>query len=163
VRWSLRRAGGEIAGDREAAEPARLAIFDAAGAKHNLFRAMKLEGIDHVALAVPDLAKTIDWYREVLGFQRLHAEEWGGVPAFIGLGSTALALFPRKGRPGAGSSGGAMLHLAFRASRGEYEKAKEELNARGIAFHFEDHGIAHSIYFRDLNNLPLEITTYEVA
>ena len=131
--------------------------------KNNLFRAMKLEGIDHVALAVPDLAETIEWYRDVLGFQRLHAEEWGGVPAFIGLGSTALALFPRDGRPGAGSTGGPMLHLAFRASRREYEKAKEELSARGVSFHFEDHGIARSIYFRDLNDLPLEITTYEVA
>ena len=56
-----------------------------------------------------------------------------------------------------------MLHLAFRADRAQYENAKDELKKRGIAFHFEDHGIAHSIYFRDLNNLPLEITTYEVA
>ena len=124
---------------------------------------MKLEGIDHVALAVPDLDQTVEWYRDVLGFHRLHAGEWGGVPAFIGLGSTALALFPREGRPGASSAGGPMLHLAFRASRREYQKAKEELKARGVSFHFEDHGIARSIYFRDLNDLPLEITTYEVA
>ena len=163
MRRSLRRAGGEIAGDLEATEPARPAIFDAAVAKNNLFRAMKLEGIDHVAVAVPDLDQTVEWYRDVLGFQRLHAEEWGGVPAFIGLGSTALALFPREGSPGAGSTDGPMLHLAFRANRREYEKAKEELKARGISFRFEDHEIAHSIYFRDLNDLPLEITTYEVA
>ncbi len=124
---------------------------------------MKLEGIDHVALAVPDIDRAVEWYRDVLGFERLHADEWGGVPAFIGLGSTALALFPRKEKAAAGSTAGPMLHLAFRAGRCEYDKAKEELKARGIAFHFEDHGIAHSIYFRDLNDLPLEITTYEIA
>jgi catechol 2,3-dioxygenase-like lactoylglutathione lyase family enzyme len=144
------------------AEPARPAIFDAVTAKNNLFRAMKLEGIDHVALAVPDVARTVDWYHDVLGFQPLHAGAWGGVPAFIGLGSTALALFPAESSAGAGSRGGPMLHLAFRASRREYERAQEELKKREIAFRFEDHGIAHSIYFRDLNNLPLEITTYEM-
>ena len=56
-----------------------------------------------------------------------------------------------------------MLHLAFRANRAEFVKAQEELKRRKISFRFEDHEIAHSIYFRDLNDLPLEITTYEVA
>ena len=125
---------------------------------------MNLEGIDHVAIAVPDIEKTIAWYRDVLGFERRYAEQWGGLPAFIGLGTTALALFPwAKGSAAQSSKGGPMLHLAFRASRAEYEQAKEELARRAIPFHFEDHGIAHSIYFRDLNDLPLEITTYEIA
>jgi catechol 2,3-dioxygenase-like lactoylglutathione lyase family enzyme len=123
---------------------------------------MRLEGIDHLAIAVPDVKRTVAWYAEVLGLERRHAEEWGDIPAFIAVGSTALALFPRKDSS-APAKGGPMLHLAFRADRQQYEKAKDELKKRGIAFHFEDHGIAHSIYFQDLNDLPLEITTYEVA
>jgi catechol 2,3-dioxygenase-like lactoylglutathione lyase family enzyme len=123
---------------------------------------MKLEGIDHVAIAVPDIDRTIAWYAEVLGFQRHHAEQWNGVPAFIGLGSTAIALFPRKEGRGDSPGSGPMLHLAFRTDRAGFAKAEKELKRRGIGFHFEDHGIAHSIYFRDLNDLPLEITTYEV-
>src|SRR5947207_5778888 len=122
---------------------------------------MKLEGIDHVALAVPDIERTVEWYVEVLGFERRYNESWGGVPAFIGKGTTALALFPRKGTP-AGKPEGPLLHLALRADRTEFVRAEKELRARGIQFHFEDHGIAHSIYFRDLNDLPLEITTYEL-
>jgi catechol 2,3-dioxygenase-like lactoylglutathione lyase family enzyme len=125
---------------------------------------MKLEGIDHVAIAVPDIEKTAGWYCDVLGFERRHIGHWDGVPTFIGLGTTALALFPWSESSAAQpSKGGPMLHLAFRARRAEYDKAKEELKRRAIAFRFEDHGIAHSIYFADLNGLPLEITTYELA
>jgi catechol 2,3-dioxygenase-like lactoylglutathione lyase family enzyme len=122
---------------------------------------MELEGIDHVAIAVSDVKATIAWYRDVLGLEHLHAGEWNGVPAFIGKGSTALALFPR-GKSQT-TKGGAMLHLAFRADRAQFLKAQQELKQRGIGFRFEDHGIAHSIYFNDLNDLPLEITTYETA
>jgi catechol 2,3-dioxygenase-like lactoylglutathione lyase family enzyme len=122
---------------------------------------MNLQGIDHVALAVTDVESTVAWYIEVLGFERQHEESWGGVPAFIGKGTTALALFPRKERSTV-KPGGPFLHLALRADRAGFVRAQEELRRRGIQFHFEDHDIAHSVYFRDLNDLPLEITTYEV-
>ena len=122
---------------------------------------MNLEGIDHVAFAVPDVEQTVAWYLEVLGFERRYEGAWDGVPAFIGKGTTALALFPRKGTSG-GKPDGSFLHLALRASRAEFDRAKAELRKRGIDFEFEDHGIAHSIYFRDLNDLRLEITTYEI-
>ena len=39
---------------------------------------------------------------------------------------------------------------------------KRELEKRGIKFEFQDHEIAHSIYFRDPDGHQLEITTYEV-
>jgi catechol 2,3-dioxygenase-like lactoylglutathione lyase family enzyme len=123
---------------------------------------MKLEGIDHVAIAVPDIAKTVAWYREVLGFEHWHADLWDGIPAFVGTGSTALALFPaREGKRS--DDAGPMLHLAFRTDRAGFAKAQEELNQHRIGFDFEDHGISHSIYFRDLNGLRLEITTYEIS
>ena len=123
---------------------------------------MKLEGIDHVAFAVPDVERTVAWYPEVLGFERRFAGAWDGVPAFIGKGTTALALFPRKAAS-AGKQDGPFLHLALRADRTEFVRAQGELKKRAIEFDFEDHGIAHSIYFRDLNGLRLEITTYELT
>ena len=122
---------------------------------------MNLEGIDHLALAVPDVDRTVAWYIEVLGFERRYEDSWNGVPAFIGKGTTALALFPREGTR-SGKQDGPFLHLALRADRAEFVRAQEELRRHGIQFRFEDHGIAHSIYFRDLNDLPLEITTYEL-
>lgn len=158
---SRRRADAKRRGDLEG-KLARHKDFDRDPWQDNLFRAMKLEGIDHVAIATPDLAKTIAWYCEVLGLERLHADEWGGVPAFIGAGSTAIAFFPAKENSRRTAAGGSMLHLAFRTDRAGFVKAQEELRKRAIEFDFEDHGIAHSIYFHDPNQLRLEITTYEV-
>lgn len=123
---------------------------------------MNLQGLDHIALAVPDMEKAVAWYCDVLGLERQHAESWGGVPTFVGKGETGIAFFPaaEKGRdPG---QRGPMLHLAFRTDRAGFVRAQKELKKRGIEFHFDDHGISHSIYFRDLNDLKLEITTYEV-
>ena len=122
---------------------------------------MNLEGIDHVAFAVPDVEQTVAWYVEVLGFERRYADLWDGVPAFIGKGTTAFALFPQKGIPG-GKQNGPFLHLALRANRAEFLAAQKELKTREIKFHFQDHDVSHSIYFSDLNGLPLEITTYEL-
>lgn len=56
-----------------------------------------------------------------------------------------------------------MLHLAFRATRADFLLAQEILQKRHIAFDFADHGISHSIYFRDPDNHEIEITTYELT
>jgi catechol 2,3-dioxygenase-like lactoylglutathione lyase family enzyme len=126
---------------------------------------MQLEGIDHVALGVRDIERSVKWYIEVLGFERIHEGMWDGVPTFIGKGNTGIALFPAN--PNAKSTtptgrGIRMLHLAFRANRDAFLAAQEELKRRGIKFEFQDHEISHSIYFRDPDGHQLEITTYEV-
>ena len=127
---------------------------------------MKVEGIDHVALVVRDVERSIRWYGDVLGLERRYADVWGDVPAFIGAGTTALALFPvrdgeAKPRPGRDTI--AMLHLAFRVDAAGFERAKEELTRRGIAWEFQDHEVSHSIYFEDPDGHQLEITTYDLT
>lgn len=135
---------------------------------------MNLEGIDHVALAVRDVERAARWYIEVLGFERRHEGMWDGVPVFIGKGTTALALFPVREKStsvtavapakAASEGGGAkMLHLAMRADRKNFLAAQQELKRRDIDFEFQDHEIAHSIYFCDPDGHKLEITTYELG
>jgi catechol 2,3-dioxygenase-like lactoylglutathione lyase family enzyme len=126
---------------------------------------MQLEGIDHVALSVRNIEQSAKWYMEVLGFERLHEGMWNGVPTFIGKGNTGIALFPARSDAKSTSSSHRelrMLHLAFRANRGDFLAAQRELEERGIKFEFQDHEISHSIYFRDPDGHQLEITTYEV-
>jgi catechol 2,3-dioxygenase-like lactoylglutathione lyase family enzyme len=125
----------------------------------------RLEGIDHVALTVRDVARSVTWYRETLGLERRHEAAWGDHPAIVCAGDTCLALFPC----GAAAPGPtpdrkaiAMQHLAFRVGRKDFEGAQAALQARGIAFSFQDHAISHSIYFSDPDGHRLEITTYEV-
>ncbi len=126
----------------------------------------ELEGLDHVALSVRDVERSADWYVEVLGFERRYQGMWGGVPVFVGRGKTALALFPQKNAQASpppqtrGSAG--ILHLALRADRKNFLAAQHDLTSRGIAFHFTDHEISHSIYFQDPDGIELEITTYEL-
>jgi len=126
---------------------------------------MQLEGIDHAALGVRDIERSVKWYVEVLGFERLHEGVWDGVPTFIGRGNTGIALFPANpdAKPTSSSHRKLrMLHLAFRADRENFLVAQRELKERGIKFEFQDHEISHSIYFRDPDGHQLEITTYEV-
>ncbi len=126
---------------------------------------IELEGIDHVALAVRDVAVTARWYIDVLGFEPRYEGMWNGVPVFLGKGQTALALFPaREGAlsPAGGGERIGMLHLAFRATQAGFLAAQDDLKSRGISFGFQDHEISHSIYFHDPDGNKLEITTYEV-
>lgn len=125
---------------------------------------MKLEGLDHIALAVRDVEQAAKWYGEVLGLERQHADAWDSVPIFVGCGATGLALFPAEGTEDSLGKDQPirMLHFALRADRENFEAARRELNARGLDFRFEDHGIAHSIYFRDPDGHRVEITTYDV-
>jgi catechol 2,3-dioxygenase-like lactoylglutathione lyase family enzyme len=127
---------------------------------------MQLEGIDHVALGVRDIERSVKWYTEVLGLELLHEGMWNGVPTFIGKGNTGIALFPASANAKSTPSTGReirMLHLAFRANGDGFLAAQSELQNRGIKFEFQDHEISHSIYFRDPDGHQLEITTYEVA
>ena len=120
---------------------------------------MDLSGLDHVAIAVKDVAQSTSWYVDVLGFQRMHAGQWGGIPTSVGTGETGIALFPRKQESGPDRG---ILHIAFRATAANFRAAQKELTSRGISFEFEDHGISHSIYFRDPDGHQLELTTYEL-
>jgi catechol 2,3-dioxygenase-like lactoylglutathione lyase family enzyme len=126
---------------------------------------MRLEGIDHVALAVRDVEEAAKWYADVLGFERRYEGMWDRIPTFIGKGNTAIALFPLRNKDSKSATRTSkirMLHLAFRANRNGFLSAQEELKHRGIKFEFEDHEISHSIYFRDPDGHELEITTYDL-
>jgi catechol 2,3-dioxygenase-like lactoylglutathione lyase family enzyme len=124
-----------------------------------------LEGIDHIALAVGDVERSVAWYKEVLGLERRYEEAWGSHPAMVGAGTTSIALFPVDGteaKPSPGRDVPAMRHFAFRADRANFELARCELNQRGIRFESQYHGVSESIYFHDPDGHEVEITTYEV-
>src|SRR6202011_3543074 len=113
---------------------------------------------------VADVERSAAWFIEVLGFERRFEGMWDGVPVFVGKGTTALALFPRRGHNGAtaeqrGPNDIDMLHLAFRADRKNLLAAQDELKSRGVRFDFEDHEISQSIYFRSPDGHRFEITT----
>ena len=58
---------------------------------------MPVEGFDHVAITVADVATTIDFYQRVLGAELCYADRWhsGAMPvAIIRLGGCRMSLHP---------------------------------------------------------------------
>jgi catechol 2,3-dioxygenase-like lactoylglutathione lyase family enzyme len=144
---------------------AKDALFARAISRAKLRSMFKHEGIDHVALSVRDVERSVRWYTDVLGFEKRYEGIWDGAPVFIGKGETALAIFPVRENESEAAARPAsirILHLALRADGANFLKAQEELKGRGIKFTFQDHEISHSIYFRDPDGHELEITTYEL-
>lgn len=123
---------------------------------------MRLDQIDHVALTCISPESTLAWYVRVLGFEHVFPGQWDGVPLFLRLGSTSIALFPSKGS-GRELADVRLDHLAFRVdSYAAFQQAQEDLRAHDVSFHFQDHDICHSIYFVDPDGHRLEITTYDL-
>jgi catechol 2,3-dioxygenase-like lactoylglutathione lyase family enzyme len=119
--------------------------------------AFRVQGLDHVALAVGDQQASESWYRDVVGLGREHAAAWGDTPIALMAEGSGLALFRATAERAVG-----LRHIAFRVDRENFDIAQEDLHARGIEFEFEDHDVSHSIYFQDPDGLRLELTTYEV-
>ncbi|MEO6331131.1 MAG: VOC family protein [Gemmatimonadaceae bacterium] len=126
----------------------------------------RVEGIDHVAMRVREVSRSVAWYRDVLGLERRYESAWGDFPAVVGVGTTSLALFPSPtpdaGQPPA-SPDVSIRHIAFRVDRSTFDQARAALAAHGITAKFDDHVAAHSLYFTDPDGHRLEITTYEVG
>ena len=124
----------------------------------------RVKHIDHVEVLVRSIARTEAWYRKVLGLKRVQA--WDPEPVMIGAGNTTLALFHATrakrrlpGRKAAHRVSYGYLRVAFLTDRAGFEQAQRRLGGLGIAFRGPvDHGTSFSIYFQDLNGLPLEIT-----
>ncbi len=119
-----------------------------------------LQGLDHVAIAVRDLERSQRWYEDVLGLERVHAEEWE-LPVFLVAGGTGVALFPAQGADD-GRPSVRIKHIAFRVEGAGFEAAQRALAERRIRFRLADHGIARSLYFDDPDGHELELTTYDV-
>ena len=126
---------------------------------------MKVQHIDHVAITVSNLARSLAWYTDVLGLERRFEEEWGDVPTVVCAGETCVALFPSDipdPQPVEARETVSMRHFAFRVDRENFEAAQVRFRDRGIEFESADHGIAHSVYISDPDGHRIEITTYDL-
>ena len=76
----------------------------------------QIQQLDHVALTVRDVERSVQWYLQVLGLVRLHEDVWGTFPAVVGRGGTSLALFPVSSDNPAGPFGPETICSAHRVS-----------------------------------------------
>ena len=137
---------------------------------------LRLDGVDHTARPTWKLRETVEFYRDVLGLPLVHtisARGWGppGHPDFLhfffdaGKGAT-IAFFYYIGtdRPERYLPEDHHFYAATHTAWGvpnaqELERWKTTLESRGLSVSpYTRHEILESIYFRDPNGYPIEIT-----
>lgn len=118
------------------------------------------QAIDHLHVHVNDRPAAEAWYGRVLGLRRLPAlDHWAadGGPLTLSddAGSLHLALFERPTQPGHAT-------IALRVPAAGLHAWRAHLRHElGEAPALVDHGESRSIYFRDPDGNPFEITSYE--
>ena len=136
----------------------------------------RLAGVDHVAFATWKPVETVNFYRDVMGLRLIHAisaKGWGRTdhPDFLhfffdtGQGSTIAFFYyvgtkPREDMAGPRGYLGMARHLAWIAeSEADLLAWHRRLETQGVSVsEVVEHEALKSIYFRDPNGYPLEIT-----
>jgi glyoxylase I family protein len=120
---------------------------------------MQLRRLDHVSLNVTDRARSIAWYRDVLGLRQLNQPTEDDEPVFLGEPGVQFGLFQaQRESPAREPESSGLRHVALVVD--DLDAAQERLRAQGVPFNYEDHGNALSVYFRDPDRHVIELTTY---
>jgi catechol-2,3-dioxygenase len=122
---------------------------------------MAVRRLNHAVLYVRDLAGTVGFYRETLGFEiRM---EIPGQAAFLRAPGSAndhdLGLFEIGGRDGAPAEPRVGLyHLAWEVGTlADLAEARERLAAAGALVGQSDHRVSKSLYAKDPNGIEFEV------
>ncbi|ALV92604.1 MULTISPECIES: VOC family protein [Pantoea] len=120
---------------------------------------MKITKIDHVHVYVDDIDLAERWYEDVLGFTRddsLYFWFEQGGPLVVRNHGASLSLFLRKNQsPG--------HTIAFAVEAAAFVDLVATLNAKNIPFTACDHDISMSLYFSDLSDNKIELTSYDYS
>lgn len=123
-------------------------------------------GVDHLALICSDIAQTIEFYTEVVGMtiNKIvpNRDEPSSTHIFMDMGGgnfLAFFDFPKKGPDKTVRGVGSMHHLALKGTPEQYRAAVAKLRERGIEHDVHGDESKGSVYFRDPDDILLEITT----
>jgi lactoylglutathione lyase len=120
---------------------------------------MQLQRLDHVSLNVTDRARSIAWYRDVLGLPQLNQPTGDDEPVFLGQPGLQFGLFQAQQQsPLREPESSGLRHVALVVD--DLDAAEERLRSQGVELRHEDHGNARSVYFHDPDGHVLELTTY---
>lgn len=120
---------------------------------------IRLRRLDHVSLNVTDRARSIAWYRDVLGLPQLNEPTDDDEPVFLGEPGLQFGLFQaQRESPAREPESSGLRHVALVVD--DLAAARRRLREHGVPFDDADHGNALSVYFRDPDGHVLELTTY---
>jgi len=123
-------------------------------------------GVDHLALICADVGRTIEFYTEVVGMSLSkivrNRDEPSSTHIFLDMGGgnfLAFFDFPNKGPAKTQRGIGSMHHLALKGTQEQYAHVIKTLRQRGIRHDIHGNETKGSVYFRDPDDILLEVTT----
>lgn len=124
---------------------------------------MPIQRLNHAVLYVRDVAKSVAFYGDVLGFRTVM--EMPGRAAFLqAAGSTNdhdLGLFAvgaEAGDSAAGRTTVGLYHLAWEVDTlGELRRIADRLTVHGALVGASDHGTTKALYARDVDGIEFEV------
>lgn len=122
-------------------------------------------GIDHAAISVRDLDKSLKFYTEILGLKISEREyQKPGIEYFLDCGTSLIGLI--QGDPNgekhllqdAGLGGN---HVSFRVHTDDFDRYHEELKKAGVTItYMKKRERSSSLYFLDPDGNKLELTAW---
>lgn len=127
-------------------------------------------GVHHAALICRDVAETIHFYQDVLGFplvELVENRDYAGSSHFffdIGAGNLlGFFDFPGHDHPDFHETIGGVQHIALSTSAEDFAAVKAKLDDAGIEYLGPDRGVENGLYIRDPNGIGLEFYREELG
>lgn len=122
-------------------------------------------GVDHVALNVRDIDKSVEFYTKVIGLKITQREpSKPGVEYFLDCGSSLIGIIQAKDFTNThafANEGLGANHFSFRIHANDFDTMIEHLQKNGVRIEFaKKREKSWSLYFYDLDNNKLEITSW---
>jgi glyoxylase I family protein len=121
-------------------------------------------GVHHLALICADPERTILFYQDLLGFPLVELFENRDYPGsshfFFDIGNRNMLAFfdfPGLGLEPVPEGLGGVQHVAISVTPEVFEAAKQRLADAGVGFVGPDMGVKESIYFKDPDNIQVEL------
>ena len=115
-----------------------------------------ISGINHITLAVSDLAKSLAFYRDVLGFKQVYVWDGG---AYLEAGNVWICLSPdATTQPTKDYS-----HIAFDVELNKFNSLANKIIQSGMDIWKENSSEGESLYFCDPDGHRLEIHVGDLA
>jgi glyoxylase I family protein len=121
-------------------------------------------GVHHLALICSDVETTIRFYQDLVGFPLVELFEnrdyQGSSHFFFDIGNgnmLAFFDFPGLGLEPVPEGLGGVQHVAISVTEDDFEAAKARLDAAGVPYLGPDMGVKESIYFKDPDNIQVEL------